>query len=163
MWKNIPIFGGKYSINEHGDVKNNKTGKMVKGDLNSTGYPRVTLYNNGKYKRVFRHRMVAELFIPNPLNLPEVNHKDGNILNPDISNLEWTTKIENELHSLFYGRKKYKPFKVVWEDGAEEIFHTRRHLAIRLNVTKGLIRMWLHKELIPNKKYKIKSIDYCDR
>ena len=94
MWKEI---NEKYSISNDGQVKNNKTQYILKGDLNCKGYKRVVLEPKGKHH--FIHRLVAEAFIPNPDNKPQVNHKDGNKLNNHVSNLEWCTNAENTLHS----------------------------------------------------------------
>ncbi len=58
----------------------------------------VGLHKNAKQKRVLAHRLVAESFIPNPENKPQVNHKDGNPLNNKVDNLEWTTSFENMQH-----------------------------------------------------------------
>jgi hypothetical protein len=61
-------------------------------------YLRVKLYINNIGKKVLIHRLVANQFIPNPLNLPEVNHKDGNKRNNNVENLEWSSSIDNMLH-----------------------------------------------------------------
>lgn len=163
MWKAIKNWEKYYEINEYGDVRNIKTGRLLKGDTNSTGYPRVTLYNDNKKKRFFRHRLVAEHFIENPHCLPEVNHIDGDILNPYVDNLEWCTKEYNELHSRKYGKKEYKPFYVTWENNESEIFDTKGQLARRLNVTRGLIKHWLHNVSYTYTKYGIKEIKYCNK
>lgn len=64
----------------------------------SGGYLNVMLSNDTE-KRVWRiHRLVAMAFIPNPDNLPEVNHKDGNPLNNHVDNLEWCTRSQNMKH-----------------------------------------------------------------
>ena len=63
------------------------------------GYPIVTLGKNGSRYHVKIHRLVAKAFIPNPDNLPEVNHKDGNKTNNNISNLEWMTQLDNIKHA----------------------------------------------------------------
>ena len=85
-----------YSINEHGEIKNNATGKIKKPTLNkNNGYYCVDLYENNKRKKYTIHRLVAENFIPNPLNKPTVDHKDGDRTNNCISNLRWATYSEN--------------------------------------------------------------------
>ena len=61
--------------------------------------------NKRRYYRL-AHRVVAELFIPNPHNLPEVNHKDGNKLNNNVSNLEWCTTRQNQIHCRDFLKNK---------------------------------------------------------
>lgn len=72
----------------------------------SRGYYQVSLCIDGKYRHFQVHRLVAEAFIPNPENKPQVNHIDGNKLNNDISNLEWVTRSENQLHAYKTGLQK---------------------------------------------------------
>lgn len=86
-----------YRIYSNGRVYNEKTGKFLKVHFDSCGYRHVTLYKGTKKSRkTFKvHRLVAQVFIPNPLNLPEVNHKDENKSNNDVSNLEWCTRKYN--------------------------------------------------------------------
>ena len=72
---------------------------IVKQSLNQCGYPRVTLWKNGRRKRFLVHRLVALSFIPNPHNLPLVNHKDENKTNPCDWNLEWATHGYNVSYS----------------------------------------------------------------
>jgi len=77
-----------YEINEEGIIHNNKTNRDLKGHIENTGYISVNLSINGKKKNYSLHRLVAKTFIPNPANLPIVNHKDGNKTNNNIYNLE---------------------------------------------------------------------------
>lgn len=77
-------------------------GKRLKQAINN-GYARVALKNNGELKNCLVHRLVAQAFIPNPKNKPQVNHKDGNKLNNHVSNLEWVTPKENLQHAVSNG------------------------------------------------------------
>ena len=99
----IPIYNNLYSVSNLGNVKANernietKTGirhykeKILKPEITRDGHLRVVLCEAGKSKKVFVHRLVAEAFIPNPNNLPIINHKDENPSNNMVSNLEWCT------------------------------------------------------------------------
>ena len=104
MWKSIKEWEGLYSINENGDIKNDKTGKLIVGDINNCGYCRVCLYDkqNNRKQRYFRHRLVAMHFLDNPDNYEQVNHIDGDKTNNNVNNLEWCTQSHNckESHRL---------------------------------------------------------------
>lgn len=70
-----------------------------KYQLSNRGYLRISMNIDKKCYMKSIHRLVAESYIPNPNNLPEVNHKDGDKLNNNVSNLEWITKSNNIKHS----------------------------------------------------------------
>ena len=84
----------EYQITKQGQVINSK-GRILKPWISKSGYLEINL--NGKHHRI--HRWVAQTYIPNPLNLPEVNHIDGDKLNVNDWNLEWCTQIENTDHA----------------------------------------------------------------
>lgn len=88
-----------YLIYENGDVKNLATNKMLKGSISENGYRYYRLSINNEKKMFYAHRLVAEHFLENSENLPVVNHKDGNKLNNDVSNLEWLSYSENSHHA----------------------------------------------------------------
>lgn len=99
----------EYRICEDGTIIGAR-GKPLKPDLNSTGYKRVTLSSDGKTKRFFVHRLVAEHFCDNPESLPSVNHKDGNRLNCHKDNLEWCTNSYNVRDGFLRGRRNPNRF-----------------------------------------------------
>lgn len=77
---------------------NTRTGKILKPQV-KRGYLTVNLYSNGYMKTCLVHRLVADAFLPNPYGLPEVNHKDEDRSNPDLSNLEWCDSSYNKRYS----------------------------------------------------------------
>ena len=106
-WKKIPNYEN-YSVSDSGLVRNDKTGKVkaTKSDSKGRNYQHVDLYSGGKGRSIRVHRLVAQAYIPNPENKPEVNHKDGNPRNNDVRNLEWATKSENMKHAFAIGLAK---------------------------------------------------------
>ena len=98
------IYKENYTVTSEGDIYNNRTGRKLKFD-SSSNYYRIQL---GKYsKKESVHRIVASLFIPNTKNKPCVNHINGDKLDNRISNLEWCTYSENEVHSRDVLKKQY--------------------------------------------------------
>lgn len=84
----------RWSVNEEGQVRNDETGKFLKGTILHT-YRYINFRWNGKQKNKSVHRLVAEAFLPNPDNLPCVHHIDGNRLNNRLDNLKWVSEQEN--------------------------------------------------------------------
>lgn len=95
LWKNFY----NYQVSNFGQVRNTKTKRILKQHINEHGYLIVALRIDGKTKWYRVSRLVADLFIPNPDNLPEVNHKDENKLNNHANNLEWC----NRNYNVHYG------------------------------------------------------------
>jgi hypothetical protein len=118
VWSVIPGYMGKYWVSNLGRVKRTAHTTVFKsrnqvGEFSCAryygervwekfdtryGYPYVPLTFNGVSKKHSIHRLVAEAFLPNPDNLPEVNHIDGCTDNNQVVNLEWVTSSENQLH-----------------------------------------------------------------
>ena len=142
MWKKIDNFS-KYSVDENGNVRNDTTDKLIVGDTNNCGYKRVSIVNDeGKCKHQFRHRLVANAFIPNPKNLKEIDHIDANKNNNSVSNLRWVTRNENEKNAHVTGRKPYRPIVVQFDDGRVRGFNVQTALARYLGVTKRTVMNW---------------------
>ena len=163
MWKDINGWEGLYEASTNGEVRNKITGHILVGDKNSCGYSRICLYNkfhNPSKQRFLVHRLIAETFIPNPNNFPEVNHKDLNINNNKVENLEWCTREYNELHSRIFGKKEYKPFKVVFDNGIESIYNAASELAEYKGVTRGTVKAWLNKRNTGFMNRGISKIEY---
>lgn len=97
-----------YSITQSGEVVNTRTGKVRALDFNkSVCYFQVDLYKNNKRTKHYIHRLVAQAYIPNPLGLPEVNHKDSDRTNNQVSNLEWVTSSGNSIHAVKAGQRDH--------------------------------------------------------
>ena len=116
-WRPIAEFDGEYEVSNLGRVRSMKkyrgqTGRIMPQTQQPSGrngerrYFAVMLSHNNKSFCRKVHRMVAEAFIPNPDNLPEINHKDGNRANNQVSNLEWCTRKANVQHSWREGLAK---------------------------------------------------------
>jgi len=111
VWIPVPNYEHFYMASAFGRIKSLKSGGM-KGKLltpqkvNSRGYFNVCLCNQGSKNMISVHRVIALTFIPNPDNKPEVNHKDGNKTNNEVSNLEWCTGSENMNHAYRTGLQK---------------------------------------------------------
>lgn len=123
IWKDIEGYEGCYQVSNLGNVRSLdriignalRKGKILKELKNKDGYLVVGLHKDGKRKKFFMHRLVAQAFIPNPDNKKEVNHMNICNLSIDenkkynaIENLEWTTHDENLIHSYSSGLRERK-------------------------------------------------------
>lgn len=96
VWKEIEGYEGAYEISNKGSVKNIRTGKCLRlGYSNTSNYPCVVLSLNGHKKCYAVHRLVAKAFVPNPNNLPEINHINENREDNRAENLEWCSRLYN--------------------------------------------------------------------
>lgn len=98
----VPGYEGLYEISNLGNVKSLRSGRLMKKSKNNVGYEMLTLTKDKTQKTYLIHRLVALTFIPNPLDLPEINHKDEVKTNNSVENLEWCSRDYN----LNYGTYK---------------------------------------------------------
>ena len=115
IWCPVKNYESLYEVSDQGRVKSLKFGKerILKQGRMPNGYLLVCLYNNGEKKSCKVHRLVAQTFIPNPDNLPEVNHKDENKENNSVQNLEWCDRKYNQNYGTGIQRMAEKKSKQV--------------------------------------------------
>lgn len=129
IWKDIEGYEGLYQVSNLGRFKSlyrkvcwefyNKPcdrehkERILNQEVGETGYLRVGLCKNGKRTRYNAHRIIAKAFIPNPLNLPTINHKNGIRTDNRLENLEWNSYAQNNLHAWrALHKKSYNCIKV---------------------------------------------------
>ena len=123
-----------YNISEDGIITNSK-GKIIKGEISNNGYRRVSLSNNEvKHKKMSVHRLVAETYIPNPHNYPEVNHKNENKLDNRVSNLEWCSTLDNLNHSRVIEKASVAKFRKVKCVTTGKIYNSIKEAADKLGL-----------------------------
>lgn len=136
IWRDV-VDNPNYEVSDTGRIRRKGSDNNKVTRISKDGYETVHLYLDGICQNKRVSRVVAQAFIDNPENKPEVNHKDGNKLNNHVSNLEWNTKKENVRHAWDNGLvtpsrgmlgksnpnagRKGKPFRIV-ETG--EVFNT---------------------------------------
>lgn len=164
QWKDIKGFEGLYQISDEGQVKSlanrfkrkdgrwyEKKERIVKAYLSTHGYPTLSLCKGGAVYKKMVHRLVAEAFIPNPENKPEIDHIDGNRANPNVKNLHWVTHKENFNMPLFlskrsgagnpmFGRHTSEKQKEMLAQLARERHGSKHPSAVKIkNITTGKI------------------------
>lgn len=124
IWRDIKGYGGLYMVSNLGRVYGLKSDKVVKTYRNNKGYLKVDLYKDGKCKKCFVHRLVAETFIPNPNSYPQVNHKDENKENNCANNLEYCDNKYNINYGTGHDRAADKAKKSVFCIELNEVFNS---------------------------------------
>ena len=176
-WKDVENYEGLYRVSNLGNVKHlkiswicsrgheiTKKEKILKGSLDKDGYVKVALSKNNKIKLFSVHRLVAQAFIPNPNNLPQVNHIDGNKQNNKFDNLEWCTAKENISHAINTLNVKYSRYinkawlknkkKVIRSDG--KIYSQVKDVIKELNI-KNSQSLY---DVLKNRKKEYKGYEY---
>lgn len=153
VWKPIENYEGYYEVSNKGNVRSVerivKSGRgyrtvsstILKPSLGEWGYEIVSLCKDNKHLTQRVNRLVAQTFIPNPNNYPQVNHIDGNKLNNCVENLEWCNASQNMLHCHMNGLSGWgTPIRIV-ETG--EVFNSITNCARAINGHVSLIRACL--------------------
>lgn len=134
-WKDIKDFSEKYEVSNYGKIRNKITNHIYKNTNKKGGYFRLNLYFKNRKRTCLIHREVAQAFIPNPNNLPQVNHKDLNKQNNKVNNLEWCTRSENTIHAIKNGANTMKGFN----NYNKNKFHKKYGLIIQCDKNKNEI------------------------
>lgn len=96
IYRDIQGYEGLYAVSNFGNVKNTRRNKVLKCKITKWGYHKVNLSKDGVLKTYLVHRLVADTFIPNPDNLPQINHRDECKTNNRVDNLEWCSDGYNQ-------------------------------------------------------------------
>ena len=165
IWK--PYIKGYYEASSEGNIRSVdrtvifcgtpglRKGITLKQTVNSKGYLTVIICVDGTRKTEYSHRIIAKTFLDNPENKPEVNHKNGKVLDNNVLNLEWVTYEENYIHAQMNGLISRGSCKLVEEEVREIKFLLKQgcsnpELARVFNVNKATIRQirvgntWTH-------------------
>lgn len=171
MWKDIMGYEGLYKIHEdgtivayarewncgHGNGSLRRDGeKVISPHKNHDGYLMVNLRKDGKVKMVSVHRLIACNFIPNPTNLPQVNHIDGVKTNNSITNLEWCSSRDNLIHAIKTGlfvhkRGQENKCRTITDDKAREVLNAylaepnATEIGRRFNLSRYLVMSIVHR------------------
>ena len=142
-WRDIKGYEGFYQVSNLGRVRSlNCRGHkgcigILTPRLDGKGYEMVALYKEGKARNTKVHRLVAQAFIPNPNNYPQVNHKDENKTNNDVKNLEWCTNEYNHNYGTRNERVAKSLSKKVICITTGEIFNSMREACRKYNINTG--------------------------
>jgi DNA-binding CsgD family transcriptional regulator len=177
VWVDVSGFEGLYAVSNKLRVKSIERksingylikGKILRAGTHKNGYAKFSFCKNGKIYFFSRHKLIATAFIPNPLNLPCINHIDNNPKNDSIDNLEWCTFQHNTRHAIRQGRLSWVGKK---NGGAKlkeievlDIFKTKvssKEIAAKYNISWQTVndiragRRWC--ELTGKKHYSVKD------
>ncbi len=152
-----------YLVSNYGRVKNKRTKKILKQDKNKDGYYRIDLYCNKikKHKKV--HKLVAEAFLNNPMNLKCVNHKDENKLNNNINNLEFC----DYSYNINYGSRNKEVSKklskqilqIDKDNNIVKTWNSMIEIEKKLNINRGRICLCCQNKIEYIQGYKFKYLN----
>jgi hypothetical protein len=161
IWKPCVGYEWNYEVSNLGRVRSIGKGIILKTKIDKGGYETIpSMYDiNRNVKTVKVHRLVALAFIPNPRNVAQVNHKDGDKLNNRVENLEWCTHKENFIHAKLHGLRPkgedHGRHKLTWNDVnyirrvhcKGDLIFGAKALAEKFNVTPRVISLIIRNEI----------------
>ena len=144
-----------YFIDENGNIYDRNKKIMKSKWVDNTGYYQIVLRKDNKRHHIRIHRLVALQFLPNPDNLPQVNHKDGNKLNNNVDNLEWVDNKTNTQHGYdngcYHTKKRRISIKATHKiTGEIIIFPSIRQCAKMLKLNRKTITSILYGDKTTN-------------
>jgi len=154
IWKAIPGYENLYAVNLKGEVKSlermvsHRSGlrlvpeKFLSCRADYNGYITVRLSKNGEESTKFLHRILAKTFLPNTLNYPQVNHRNGIKSDNRLDNLEWVTASQNTLHAYQHDLIKLNKKRVV-DSCTGKVYQSGRDAAIDTKVNYNTLRGYL--------------------
>lgn len=184
IWLDVPGYNGLYQVSNLSRIRSLdrfvthnyggialKRGKVLRPNVGTEGYCEVGLCIQGRQRTLRVHRIVGLVWVPNPDNLPELNHLDGNKLNNLPCNLEWSSKSNNIKHAFRLGLKKNttrnaeiiraealkqsRPVQIIDITTNEAYYFKSRNDACRfLSVKTGTVTQALKRGNVINKRYK---------
>ena len=159
IFKPIKNYEKEYQVSNLGNIKSTKTGKLLKPETLKNGYLRVDLYHPGEKRGTHKlvHRLVAEVFVPNPNNYPHINHKDEDKTNNNVENLEWCTPGYNNRYGTRgqrIGSQQCKPIEQLDDFGnIIATFKSTKEAAEKTGYNQGNIAAVARGILKHHKKY----------
>ena len=133
--KEIPM----YEVSEDGDIRNSRTGRILKIHTNNNGYMQVCLRKDKHQVTRSLHRLVADAFFDGENYMLDVNHKDGNKQNNHVGNLEFCTRKENIRHAFDTGLKAPSRQKKVRVIETGMVYESIRECARQIGVNQSII------------------------
>lgn len=148
IWKPVVGYEGLYEVSNLGRVRSIRRNKILNLKKERDGYIRISLCSNGVEKMYQVHRLVAKAFIPNPDNLPQINHKDEVKSNNVVDNLEWCTVAYNNSYGTRLQRVRETGLKNGTISGVDSVERKKKYYQEHKEWFKNYQKEWnkLHPE-----------------
>lgn len=152
-WRPIEVYEGLYEVSSYGRVRSVdrydsrnqfRKGKVLSPGKDKNGYLKVVLHCNGKCKTINVHRLVAQAFIPNPDNLPMINHKDEDKTNNNVTNLEWCDVKYNLNYGTARIRERDTKMKNGWWTGLSKKEYRKKYYQENKDKIKEYMKEYSH-------------------